>query len=181
MNSNTGANGYQGAFGSGQPPRQDEDASGEVGKALLVGFLGGLAQVSRNGLILGDDQRDRLLAENLLHRFPALPGVEAVEVIQFLAADDLQLVGINDVEVTDLGRAPLTRAPGLQSAFGTRLARYPAQGHAFLDILEKFARGKSVHVSSPSTRAVDGDHSASVGARLLLNGQARDLGRSGFW
>ncbi|HEY1976503.1 MAG TPA: hypothetical protein VGG89_08165 [Candidatus Baltobacteraceae bacterium] len=62
MNSNTGANGYQGAFGSGQPPRQDDDASGEVGKALLVGFLGGL--VSAAGYLvykrLPDEQREKI-------------------------------------------------------------------------------------------------------------------------
>lgn len=62
MNSNTGANGYQSAFGSGQPPREDDDASGEVGKALLVGFLGGL--VSAAGYLvykrLPDEQREKI-------------------------------------------------------------------------------------------------------------------------
>jgi hypothetical protein len=62
MNSNTGANGYQSAFGSGQSPRQDDDASGEVGKALLVGFLGGL--VSAAGYLvykrLPDEQREKI-------------------------------------------------------------------------------------------------------------------------
>ena len=62
MNSNTGANGYQSAFGSGQPQKPDDDASGEVGKALLVGFLGGL--VSAAGYLvyrrLPDEQRDKI-------------------------------------------------------------------------------------------------------------------------
>jgi hypothetical protein len=62
MNSNMGANGYQSAFGSGEPPKQDDDASGEVGKALLVGFLGGL--VSAAGYLvykrLPDEQREKI-------------------------------------------------------------------------------------------------------------------------
>ena len=62
MNSNMGANGYQNAFGSGEPPRADDDGSGEVGKALLVGFLGGL--VSAAGYLvykrLPDEQRDKI-------------------------------------------------------------------------------------------------------------------------
>jgi len=62
MNSNTGANGYQTTFGSGQQPRADDDASGEVGKALLVGFLGGL--VSAAGYLvykrLPDEQREKI-------------------------------------------------------------------------------------------------------------------------
>ncbi len=62
MNSNTGANGYQSAFGSGQQPKQDDDATGEVGKALLVGFLGGL--VSAAGYLvykrLPDEQREKI-------------------------------------------------------------------------------------------------------------------------
>lgn len=62
MNSNTGANGYQNAFGGGQPPKADDDESGEVGKALLVGFLGGL--VSAAGYLvykrLPDEQREKI-------------------------------------------------------------------------------------------------------------------------
>ncbi len=62
MNSNTGANGYQTAFGSGQPPKADDDASGEVGKAVLVGFLGGL--VSAAGYLVyrrrPDEQREKI-------------------------------------------------------------------------------------------------------------------------
>lgn len=62
MNSNTGANGYQTAFGTNPPPKSDDDASGEVGKALLVGFLGGL--VSAAGYLvykrLPDEQRDKI-------------------------------------------------------------------------------------------------------------------------
>ncbi|MBV8154523.1 MAG: hypothetical protein JO192_03800 [Candidatus Eremiobacteraeota bacterium] len=63
MNSNTGANGYQNAFGN-DPERDDrhDDGSGEVGKALLVGLLGGL--VSAAGYLvyrrLPDEQRDRI-------------------------------------------------------------------------------------------------------------------------
>jgi hypothetical protein len=62
MNSNTGANGYQSAFGNSQMPKSDDDASSEVGKALLVGFLGGL--VSAAGYLvykrLPDEQRDKI-------------------------------------------------------------------------------------------------------------------------
>lgn len=62
MNSNTGANGYQSAFGSGQAPKPEDDASSEVGKALLVGFLGGL--VSAAGYLvykrLPDEQREKI-------------------------------------------------------------------------------------------------------------------------
>jgi len=64
MNSNTGANGYQTAFGGGQMPQppNDDDASGEVGKALLVGLLGGL--VAAAGYLvykrLPDEQRDKI-------------------------------------------------------------------------------------------------------------------------
>lgn len=63
MNSNTGANGYQSAFGSG-PDRNDRpgDDAGEVGKALLVGLLGGL--VSAAGYLvyrrLPDEQREKI-------------------------------------------------------------------------------------------------------------------------
>ena len=60
MNSNTGTNGYQGAFG-GEPPR-GEDEAGEVGKAILVGVLGGL--VSAAGYLiyrrLPDEHRERI-------------------------------------------------------------------------------------------------------------------------
>jgi len=52
-------NGYQGAFGQGSPQGGDDN---EVGKALLVGLLGGL--VSAAGYFvyrrLPDEQRERL-------------------------------------------------------------------------------------------------------------------------
>jgi hypothetical protein len=56
--SNAGANGYQGHFG-GEPEQTGEN---EVGKALLVGLLGGL--VSAAGYFvyqrLPEEQKDRL-------------------------------------------------------------------------------------------------------------------------
>jgi hypothetical protein len=62
MNSNTGANGYQSAFGSGSGHEPHDDDSSEVGKALLVGLLGGL--VSAAGYLvykrLPDEQREKI-------------------------------------------------------------------------------------------------------------------------
>lgn len=56
--SNTAGNGYQGAFGN----EPQGDSENEVGKALLVGLLGGL--VSAAGYMvyrrLPDEQRERL-------------------------------------------------------------------------------------------------------------------------
>lgn len=56
--SNAGANGYQGAFGS----ESEESGDNEVGKALLVGLLGGL--VSAAGYFvyrrLPEEQKERL-------------------------------------------------------------------------------------------------------------------------
>ena len=61
--SSTGANGYQGAFGK-EPERTDEGEN-EVGRALLVGLLGGL--VSAAGYFvyrrLPDEQKERLHAQ----------------------------------------------------------------------------------------------------------------------
>lgn len=58
-----GANGYQGAFGR-EPERTDEGEN-EVGRALLVGLLGGL--VSAAGYLvyrrLPDEQKDKLHAQ----------------------------------------------------------------------------------------------------------------------
>ena len=60
-------NGYQGAFGGEQPPKPESATPGEpdnaeVGKALLIGLLGGL--VSAAGYLiyrrLPDEQRERL-------------------------------------------------------------------------------------------------------------------------
>ncbi len=59
--SNSSGNGYQGAFGK-EPQSSHEDDGNEVGKALLVGVLGGL--VSAAGYMiyrrLPDEQKDRL-------------------------------------------------------------------------------------------------------------------------
>jgi hypothetical protein len=63
MTSSSGPNGHQGAFGPGSqnPGRSDGDA-GEVGKALMVGLLGGL--LSAAGYLvyrrLPDEQRDKI-------------------------------------------------------------------------------------------------------------------------
>jgi len=58
-------NGYQGAFGEEPKPAGNDDESGEVGRALLVGLLGGL--VSAAGYMvyrrLPDEQRERLHAQ----------------------------------------------------------------------------------------------------------------------
>ncbi len=60
---NTGASGYQSAFGNG-PERADEDDN-DVGRALLVGLLGGL--VSAAGYFvyrrLPDEQKERIHAQ----------------------------------------------------------------------------------------------------------------------
>jgi hypothetical protein len=57
---NTAGNGYQGAFGNEQQPGDEGD--NEVGKALLIGLLGGL--VSAAGYMvyrrLPDEQKERL-------------------------------------------------------------------------------------------------------------------------
>ncbi len=59
----TGGSGYQGAFGN-EPERADENEN-EVGRALLVGLLGGL--VSAAGYFvyrrLPDEQKERLHAQ----------------------------------------------------------------------------------------------------------------------
>jgi hypothetical protein len=58
----TQPNGYGAAFGKEQPANQNNQDSGEVGKALLVGLLGGL--VSAAGYMiyrrLPDEQKERL-------------------------------------------------------------------------------------------------------------------------
>jgi hypothetical protein len=57
--SSKASNGYQGAFGEKSPP---DDETGEVGKVLLVGVLGGL--LSAAGFMiyrrLPEDQKQRL-------------------------------------------------------------------------------------------------------------------------
>jgi hypothetical protein len=58
-------------------PRRDPDR--------CVGFVRGIAQVGRDRLILGDDQRQRRVVDDLGQRFPALARIERVEVVQFLA------------------------------------------------------------------------------------------------
>jgi hypothetical protein len=59
----TGANGYQGAFG--KAPEREDEGENEVGRALLVGLLGGL--VSAAGYFvyrrLPDEQKERLHAQ----------------------------------------------------------------------------------------------------------------------
>jgi hypothetical protein len=60
--SNSAGNGYQGAFGSEPHPGEAEN---EVGKAMLIGLLGGL--VSAAGYMvyrrLPDEQKERLNAQ----------------------------------------------------------------------------------------------------------------------
>jgi hypothetical protein len=60
--SNSAGNGYQGAFGSEPNPGEAEN---EVGKAMLIGLLGGL--VSAAGYMvyrrLPDEQKERLNAQ----------------------------------------------------------------------------------------------------------------------
>jgi hypothetical protein len=56
-------NGFQGQFGQGNPPQSNDDGpAGDVGKALLVGILGGL--VSAAGYMiyrrLPDEQKEAL-------------------------------------------------------------------------------------------------------------------------
>lgn len=59
-----GGSGYQGAFGK-EPDRPDDEGENEVGRALLVGLLGGL--VSAAGYFvyrrLPDEQKERLHAQ----------------------------------------------------------------------------------------------------------------------
>jgi len=63
-NGNNGGSGFQGQFASNRPPQNDasNDGSGEVGKALLIGILGGL--VSAAGYMiynrLPDEQKEKL-------------------------------------------------------------------------------------------------------------------------
>ena len=61
MSSTSGPNGYQSAFGPGSQNRSEGDP-GEVGKALMVGLLGGL--LSAAGYLvyrrLPDEQRDKI-------------------------------------------------------------------------------------------------------------------------
>ncbi|MDE2482187.1 MAG: hypothetical protein KGN02_08350 [bacterium] len=56
---NSSSNGYQGAFGS-EPAREESD--NEVGKALLVGLLGGLVSAAGYFIYrrLPDEQKERL-------------------------------------------------------------------------------------------------------------------------
>lgn len=58
---NGGGSGFQGQFASNPPPQHD-DGEGEVGKALLIGILGGL--VSAAGYMiyrrLPDEQKEAL-------------------------------------------------------------------------------------------------------------------------
>jgi hypothetical protein len=59
----TGASGYQSAFG--QEPERTDEGDNEIGRALLVGLLGGL--VSAAGYFvyrrLPDEQKERLHAQ----------------------------------------------------------------------------------------------------------------------
>lgn len=60
--STNGGSGYQGAFGPEKtPPSDDADAS-EVGRAVLVGLLGGLLSAAGYMIYrrLPDEQKDRL-------------------------------------------------------------------------------------------------------------------------
>jgi len=60
--SGTTGNGYQGAFGSEPPKGEQESDPAEIGKALLIGLLGGL--VSAAGYMvyrrLPEEQKERL-------------------------------------------------------------------------------------------------------------------------
>ena len=62
MNSTPRDNGYQGAFGPEPRDHQPDTDAGEVGKALLIGLLGGL--VSAAGYLvyrrLPDEQKEKI-------------------------------------------------------------------------------------------------------------------------
>lgn len=62
MNPSSGPNGYQSAFGPGSQGGRPETDPGEVGKALVIGLLGGL--LSAAGYLvyrrLPDEQRDKI-------------------------------------------------------------------------------------------------------------------------
>ena len=59
---NSAGNGYQGAFGSESQPGEGEN---DVGKALLIGLLGGLASAAGYMVYrrLPEDQKERLHAQ----------------------------------------------------------------------------------------------------------------------
>lgn len=70
-------------------------------------LLGCLAQIGRYRLVACHHDRGGLVVHDLLHRIPALAGIECIEVFQFVDADDLDLVRIDDVEIADQRWPPL--------------------------------------------------------------------------
>src|SRR5690606_10225158 len=104
-------------------------------------LFGHLHQVLRAGLALVDHQRQRPELQDLLQCFPALPGLQAVEPGQFLAAEDLHLVGIDDVEVTGQRRPARHGVDRLELARGAGAAGEPFQFKSFAELVEQRLRG----------------------------------------
>ena len=80
--SNSAGNGYQGAFGS----EPQGDSENEVGKALLIGLLGGLASAAGYMVYrrLPDEQKERLHAASAHANRAAHYG--AAPKLQYLSA-----------------------------------------------------------------------------------------------
>jgi len=101
-----------------------------------AGFLGDVAKVGRAALVAGDHQRERSEVDDLLQGFPALAGIERIEPLQLLSAEDLQLVRVDDVEVTHQRGAPRAVFLGFQRAVTAGLSGQPAQSEAVAVLLE---------------------------------------------
>src|SRR6185437_1656540 len=143
-----------------------------------VGFLGHLAQVGGHRLVLGDDQRHRPGGGDLVDHLPALARIQPVEEVQFLRADDLDLVRVDDVEVAGQRGPACLRGARFQHARFAAHAGQPAQPHAFVDAVVELSCGEPVQAFGPLRRAAGGLRGGAgplcqLGRRACFGGAGR--------
>src|SRR6185312_7143692 len=117
-----------------------------------VGFLGDLAQVGGYGLVLGHDQRHRLVGGDLVHHFPALARIQPVQEVQLLRADDLDLVRVDDIEVADQRRTTCLRRTRFEHARLATHAGHPTQRHALVDAVVELPCADPIQAEALASR-----------------------------
>src|SRR6185437_11216269 len=109
-----------------------------------VGLVGDVAQIRGNRLVLGDDQGHRLVGDDLVQDFPALPRIEPIQEAQFFGTDDLDVVRVDDVEVANERWSPFARHAWLQDPGFAAHAGYPTQRHALMGAVKQLSRADPI-------------------------------------
>src|SRR5690606_7927536 len=111
---------------------------------------------------LADHQRQRAVVDHAFDGFPAQPRIQPVQPLQLLAAQDLHLVGVDDVEVAGQRRPAGVGLDRFEHPGLALLPGQPAQAQALMLLLEQVQGGQAlVHRRAQAASAAGVDASST--------------------